>query len=281
MQIGDRDPDLRQAVRAASRSVFGSAIRFYEDRHSDRDDASVSVRFSSSKVIRFLERNGLRKEKAADLRVPQPRSSPSPPAVRAAFLAGLFEADGHVANGYPHLSTVSTEFHTRDVHRLLLSIGIPSRVHRIDDRRTAFGQRPVHVVRVVSGEGVRRFAKLVGFVSERKSTALQTAVDRKDASPFESQWHLPHVVEELDRGVDRHERSAAASSHRSLLQVPSAAQHEPASSRVLLERVPTSSAERRSCSSPKAVTSTRRSQSRLPTTAPRSTSRSRASTSTW
>ena len=116
--------------------------------------------------------------------------------MRAAFLAGLFEADGHVANGYPHLSTVSAEF-ARDVHRLLLSIGIPSHMHRIDDRRAAYGKRPVHVVRVVSGEGVRRFAKLVGFVSERKSTALEVAVERKNASPFESQWHLPHVVDEL------------------------------------------------------------------------------------
>ncbi len=195
MQIGDGDPELQKRYEELTRSVFGSSIHFFSDRRSDKEDASVSVRFSSSKVIRYLERNGLRKEKAAQLRVPGAIVS-SPPVVRAAFLAGLFEADGHVANGYPHLSTVSAEF-ARDVHRLLLSIGIPSHTHRIDDRRAAYGKLPVHVVRVVSGEGVRRFAKLVGFVSERKSTELEMAVERKSASPFESQWHLPHVVEEL------------------------------------------------------------------------------------
>ena len=51
----------------------------------------------------------------------------------------------------------------------------------------------MYTVRVVGGEGVRRFAKLVGFISERKSRALEAAVIRKEASPYETQWYLPHV----------------------------------------------------------------------------------------
>ena len=226
MQIGDGDPELQKRYEQLTRSVFGSSIHIFADRHSDRDDASVSVRFSSSKVIRFLERNGLRKGKAAELRVPGAIVS-SPPAVRAAFLAGLFEADGHVANGYPHLSTVSAEF-AGDVHRLLLSIGIPSHMHRIDDRRAAFGKRPVHVVRVVSGEGVRRFAKLVGFVSERKSTRARDGCRAEECQPVrESVAPAPRRRRARCR-LGEHERSAAPACRRSVLQVPSATPDEPA-----------------------------------------------------
>ncbi|MGI8983431.1 MAG: LAGLIDADG family homing endonuclease, partial [Acidimicrobiales bacterium] len=195
VQIGDEDTGLRERYQALTRGVFGSGVHLYADRHTDRPDASASVRFASAEIIRFLEINGLRKERCADLRVPAlVQASPAP--VRAAFLSGLFEADGHIGNGYAWLSTVSSAL-ARDVHRLLLSIGIPSKIGRIDDRRAALGSLPVHTVRVIGGEGMRRFAKQVGFVSDRKHRALELAVARKDASPYETQWFLPHVSAEL------------------------------------------------------------------------------------
>jgi ribonucleoside-diphosphate reductase alpha chain len=193
MQLGDGDPELADRYVAVTRTVFGPRTHIFVDRHNDRPDASTSVRFCSSQVIRFLEVNGLRKGKASQLRIPQPIKS-SPATVRAAFLAGLFEADGHIGNGYPTLSTVSAEF-ARDVHRLLLSIGIPSVLGIIDDRS---GRMPIHTVRVVGGLGVRRFAKLIGFISERKSRLLDAAVERKGQSPYETAWVLPHVGDELD-----------------------------------------------------------------------------------
>ncbi|MFN2556917.1 MAG: vitamin B12-dependent ribonucleotide reductase [Nitriliruptorales bacterium] len=195
VQVGDGDPELAGRYVSLTRSLFGEALNVYTSSHKDRSDASVSVRFASTRIIRFLARNGLLKS-SRDLRVPGLVWS-SPAQVRAAFLSGLFEADGHVSNVYPWLSTVS-EALARDVHRLLLSLGIPSIISRIDDRRTALGTKPMHRVRVVSGEGVRRFAKLVGFVSERKSSLLQRAVARKNASPYETQWFLPHVACEVD-----------------------------------------------------------------------------------
>jgi ribonucleoside-diphosphate reductase alpha chain len=196
VQLGDQDPELPARYTALVRTLFGSRAHIFTARHSDKADGSASVRFCSTQVIRFLEANGLRKAKASELRVPALVKS-SPPGVRAAFLSGVFEADGHVGNGYPTLSTISAGF-ARDVHRLLLSIGIPSKIGVIEDRVAAHGRDPVHTVRVVGCEGVRRFAKLVGLVSERKSRALEAAVTRKDQSPYETAWVLPHVGAELD-----------------------------------------------------------------------------------
>jgi ribonucleoside-diphosphate reductase alpha chain len=196
MQLGDADPELADRYVALTETVFGPQAHIFVNRHNDRPDASASVRFCSSQVIRFLEVNGLRKGKASKLRIPE-RIKSSPATVRAAFLAGLFEADGHIGNGYPTVSTISAEF-ARDIHRLLLSIGIPSLLGVINDRSHSFGRLPVHTVRVVGGLGVRRFAKLVGFLSERKSRLLDAAVERKDQSPYETAWVLPHIGDELD-----------------------------------------------------------------------------------
>ncbi len=197
VQIGDRDEELVARYVALTRAVFGSELHTYVHRRAERADSSASVRFASTQIIRFLEANGLRKAGARALRVPGFVAA-SPASVRAAFLAGVFEADGHVGNGYAWLSTVSAEF-ARDVHRLLASCGIPSYIGRIDDRRSVLGTLPMYTVRVVGGEGMWRFSKLVGFASDRKQAALDAAVERKQASPFETQWFLPHVEAELDR----------------------------------------------------------------------------------
>jgi len=196
VQLADSDPELVDRYTALIRTIFGQRAHILTDRKGGRPDGSLSIRFCSSQAIRFLEINGLRKSKAAKLRVPELVKS-STPGIRAAFLSGVFEADGHVGNGYPTLSTISADF-ARDLHRLLLSIGIPSKIGVIDDRVAAYGRNPVYTIRIIGCEGVRRFAKLVGFVSERKSHALEAAVTRKDQSPYETAWVLPHVGVELD-----------------------------------------------------------------------------------
>ncbi|MEA2023516.1 MAG: LAGLIDADG family homing endonuclease [Actinomycetota bacterium] len=212
VQIGDADPELIDRYTSLVKSTFGESAHIYVNRRSDRrDDASASVRFSSSQVIRFLEANGLRKAGAPHVSVPHFVKS-SPPAVRAAFLSGLFEADGHIDNGYPVLSTVSRDL-ALDTHRMLMGLGIPSKITMQENRNSALGTLPIHLIRVVGGEGVRRFAKLVGFVSERKSRLLESAVERKNASPYETQWVLPHATDALNLlwlGADPRLRRALA-----------------------------------------------------------------------
>jgi len=184
------------------------------------------------RVARFLQVNGLWRHGSAT--IPRlVRSSPA--AVRAAFLAGLFESDGHVQHGVPTLwarrRTIALE-----AHRLLLSIGIPSKVTQavpptppkpgqgIVAQGSAAGDNdstgPVptsgpglYRVRVVGEEGVRRFAKLVGFVSEGKSRLLEAALRR--SAGFEANWFFPHVDVELERiGFARPALRAAISAHR-------------------------------------------------------------------
>ncbi|MCI0544070.1 MAG: Hint domain-containing protein [Actinobacteria bacterium] len=194
VQIGDKDPELTDRYIALVKGVFGKSAHVFVKR-ARREDRSASVRLASSQVIRFLEANGLRKDKASKVTIPSLVKS-SPATVRAAYLSGLFEAGGHIDNGYPVLSTISADL-ARDVHRLLIGLGIPSTIRLQANRPGALGAAPLYLVRVVSGEGVRRFDKLVGFVSDRKQSELERAMERKDASPYETQWVLPYAVAEM------------------------------------------------------------------------------------
>ncbi|MGH9034709.1 MAG: LAGLIDADG family homing endonuclease, partial [Acidimicrobiia bacterium] len=178
VHLDGEDKALVERYRAFTTSVFGR--RAVAGMATARGGAAPPATLCAPAVARFLRDNGLWRVGAA--MVPRPVRS-SPAAVRAAFLAGLFESDGHVQHGCPTLWTRRRTL-ALDVHRLLLSVGIPSKVSQArppasvkvaeaeDD--TAPGAVPTSGpglwrVRVVSGEGVRRFAKLVGFVSEGKA----------------------------------------------------------------------------------------------------------------
>jgi len=185
------------------------------------------------RVARFLQVNGLWRNGSQT--IPRlVRSSPA--AVRAAFLAGLFESDGHVQHGVPTLWSKRRTL-ALEAHRLLLSIGIPSKVtqavpptalkgskgaaasdpaiHKDDSAGAAPTSGPdgLYRVRIAGVEGVRRFAKLVGFVSEGKARLLEAALRRP--SGFEANWFFPHVDNELERiGFGHPALRAAISAYR-------------------------------------------------------------------
>ncbi|MGH8975904.1 MAG: LAGLIDADG family homing endonuclease, partial [Acidimicrobiia bacterium] len=214
VHLDGEDKALVERYRAFTTSVFGR--RAVAGMGSARGGAAPPATLCAPAVANFLRDNGLWRVGAPS--IPRPVRS-SPAAVRAAFLAGLFESDGHVQHGCPTLWTRRREL-ALDVHRLLLSIGVPSKVSQArpptsvrvpgsndpgeDD--TAPGAAPTSGpglwrVRVVGGEGVRRFAKLVGFVSEAKARLLETALEvaKEEPETFEASWFFPHVDAELDR----------------------------------------------------------------------------------
>ncbi|HKN41104.1 MAG TPA: LAGLIDADG family homing endonuclease, partial [Acidimicrobiia bacterium] len=231
VHLDGEDKNLVERYRNFTQSVLGREESARTVRGGDAPPATVCP----PRVARFLQVNGLWRHGSQTL----PRFvRSSPAAVRAAFLAGLFESDGHVQHGIPTLwarrRTMALE-----AHRLLLSIGIPSKVTQAvpptppkqgkgvvgqggtpaetdpADAGAAptSGPAGLYRVRIVGEEGVRRFAKLVGFVSEGKARLLEAALRRP--SGFEANWFFPHVDHELERiGFTRPALRAAISAYR-------------------------------------------------------------------
>ncbi|HEV7863946.1 MAG TPA: LAGLIDADG family homing endonuclease, partial [Acidimicrobiia bacterium] len=230
VHLDGEDKALVERYRAFTQSVFGREDGARTARGGDAPPATVCP----PRVARFLQVNGLWRNGSQT--IPRlVRSSPA--AVRAAFLGGLFESDGHVQHGVPTLWTRRRNV-ALEVHRLLLSIGIPSKVTQAVPQTPAQGRAVaaadsdsangnehsagavptsgpdgLYRVRIVGEEGVRRFAKLVGFVSEGKARLLEAALRRPQG--FEANWFFPHVDQELERiGFARPALRAAISAAR-------------------------------------------------------------------
>jgi ribonucleoside-diphosphate reductase alpha chain len=228
VHLDGEDKGLVERYRNFTQSVLGRDETVRTVRGGDAPPATVCP----PRVARFLQVNGLWRHGSQT--IPRlVRSSPA--AVRAAFLAGLFESDGHVQHGIPTLWSKRRTL-ALEAHRLLLSIGIPSKVTQAvpptsskgkgaaasdpaihkDDSAGAVptsGPDGLYRVRIIGEEGIRRFAKLVGFVSEGKARLLEAALRRP--SGFEANWFFPHVDHELERiGSGRPALRAAISAHR-------------------------------------------------------------------
>jgi len=228
VHLDGEDKALVERYRNFTQSVVGRDEAARTVRGGDAPPATVCP----PRVARFLQVNGLWRNGSQT--IPRVVRS-SPAAVRAAFLAGLFESDGHVQHGIPTLWSKRRTL-ALEAHRLLLSIGIPSKVTQAVPPAPAKGNGPVtadpaihkddsagaaptsgpdglYRVRIIGEEGIRRFAKFVGFVSEGKARLLEAALRRP--SGFEANWFFPHVDNELERiGFGRPALRAAISAYR-------------------------------------------------------------------
>ena len=121
--------------------------------------------------------------------------------VYAAFLRGLYEADGSVTAGYPHWATGALEF-SHDVQSLLLALGYPtSRKMDITGRE----QAPMAVLRLLNFAENERWLHEIGFISGRKNAQVQFSVAKQAARAD----HIPlprALVERLAPDNDRMRR---------------------------------------------------------------------------
>ena len=133
------------------------------------------------RLYRWMHRNGFAKpagnagEGAAGAEIPLAVLR-SRTAVLAAFLRGLFEADGTVTTntgGTPviELTTVSPVL-ARQVHTALESLGVAAVLRAQEARPDQKGSRTKYRLRLASVADCEAFAAAVGFISERKRAVL-------------------------------------------------------------------------------------------------------------
>ena len=153
-------------------------------------NGTVQLRAGSEAVREFFRGVGVTCARAHDKRVPGAIFT-APVEIQAAFLRGLFGADGCVsrvesggkANRYVGLGSRSDAL-LKDVQRMLSTFGVRGRIYRITDAREAsfsYTRNDGTVVEYASREGfdlritggdLARFAAEVGFSAPRKQAAL-------------------------------------------------------------------------------------------------------------
>jgi ribonucleoside-diphosphate reductase alpha chain len=182
---------------------------------SEQANGTAQLRLSRRPVKRFLEALGVRSVTGESKVVPWSIEQ-APPEIVAAFLRGLFDADGcALANpqkgSYVGLGSASIEL-LRGVQRLLSTFGVSSRIYhtkaaadhgsfgytRADGTEVVYGQRATYDLRITAGS-LDRFAAEIGFGLSTKAEVLAEIVSSRTAYEVDTTARL---VERIDEGVE-------------------------------------------------------------------------------
>jgi ribonucleoside-diphosphate reductase alpha chain len=187
----DLEDGLDQAHQGLLEELIGGISR------QDMDNGTVQLRAGSAAVREFFQGLGVTSARAHEKRVPAAVFS-APTEVQAAFLRGLFGADGCVsraeagakASRYVGLGSRSAAL-LRDVQRMLAGWGIRARIYRVSESAGAHfsftradGSTVDYATREgfdlrVTGTDLARFASEIGFSCPRKQAAAQSIVGER------------------------------------------------------------------------------------------------------
>ena len=167
--VSDTDLDVAERLSVLSKELFGlSPVVTQQEGY--REVTLQSVRLARwwqaagfGKILPGTDHTG----KGWVPRVPSAILEANDPAVYAAFLRGLFEADGTVQEGVPSISTAHNSF-AGEVRTLLLSLGLATTT-----RTTTSGWGgDIQQVRLRNVDHALNFDEMVGFIGQRKSAQL-------------------------------------------------------------------------------------------------------------
>ena len=179
-----QDPDLLEHIEDLLRQVWG------EQRNVSVEDRQGCwiANLTGYYIPRFFEANGFAKprgnhgEGAEGALIPS-KVLQAGRANVAAFLRGLFEADGSIHRGTITLASTSKMLISQ-VQIALLGLGIVSTVRALPKQEASYGLRTKYELRILNRREGERFVQEVGFISERKrerAANLGNIVDRRDS----------------------------------------------------------------------------------------------------
>ncbi|HEV8228599.1 MAG TPA: LAGLIDADG family homing endonuclease, partial [Candidatus Limnocylindria bacterium] len=193
MCVTDGDVDVMERITQLGHKLFGL------EGHFEQSEGNVNLYFNSVPLTMWWEACGFAKFRPTPEHAGKGWLAHIPDAilysndryVYAAFLRGLFEADGGTWGGYASFSTVNDRL-ARDVQTMMLALGFVT-TRKVDDAGSNWGPRDRYVVRLLNVAAARRFIDEIGFISKRKTSALLTG-DHRQASRMDhiplTRWHV-------------------------------------------------------------------------------------------
>ena len=187
--------DIADGLDVAHRGMLSELVG--QASRQEMENGCAQLRVGSSAVRELLRGLGVTTARAHDKRVPASIYA-APTEVQAAYLRGLFGADGCVARiegggkatRYVGLGSRSDAL-LRDVSRVLSTFGIRATIYRTTEAKDstfsyvrADGSAVTYATREgfdlrISGTDMERYAELIGFSTPRKNAALATLIDTK------------------------------------------------------------------------------------------------------
>ena len=176
--VTNGDLDVVDRLRDLSKMCFGV------EAHTTGKRGYTEVRIDSVRLALWWEACGFAKQstgrsgKGYKAHIPAAILYSNDRAVYAAFMRGVYEADGDTTSGYPTLKNTSLGM-VRDVQSMLLAMGFPTR-HAVAERsESAWGTAPIASLRLLNKSYNDRWLKEVGFIGARKNGSVSTGDDRQ------------------------------------------------------------------------------------------------------
>jgi ribonucleoside-diphosphate reductase alpha chain len=181
---------------------------------SEQPNGTVQLRLTRRPLKKYLEALGVASVTGEHKTVPWSIEQ-APPEIVAAFLRGLFDADGCAVHNpqkgpYVGLGSISVEL-LRGVQRLLSTLGITSRMYNVrrpgashfsyerkDGTVANYESKASYDLRI-TGRSMHRFAAEIGFSLSRKSDSLREAVVDHEVYAVDTSIRL---VDRTDDGIE-------------------------------------------------------------------------------
>jgi len=207
----DRDEILAAHVELVEWINDGRPVKV-----SEQPNGTTQLRISRRAFKRFTEALGVRQVKGPEKQVPWAIEQAPQEAV-AAFLQGLFDADGCVVlgakNAYVGLGSTSVTL-LQGVQRLLTTFGIISHLYNVRaankegtfsytnrcGETRVYGRSATFDLRITAGS-VATFAEHIGFSLSRKAVLLREMIMKRPRGPYRAR-RTAHILERSYDGVE-------------------------------------------------------------------------------
>jgi ribonucleotide reductase alpha subunit len=165
--VANTQPDVQEKIVTLLKDLFS-----IDAKVGPGDGACTSIRAFSRILVEWLQENGILKEKAEHVHLPEVIFR-SPSSVMGAFIAGYFDADGcdRGRKGGYGIDSVSKKM-LEDLQLLLLTNGIVSHLTMQD--RSAQGWLPIYRLIVTGAQFKERFSNFVLASKDQKRIGLRS-----------------------------------------------------------------------------------------------------------
>lgn len=186
INVSQHDPEPHKDIRRLFKAVFG-----WEGNHNNAK-RDVNIEVTSRQIRSFLETCGIGSALSKDKVVPPLVMRSSRESV-VEFLRGYFEGEGHALPcGGVEISSASKRL-LREVHLLLLQLGITS----VLKPKKVKGRSHTYWRLSFFSNDARLFQDRIGFISQRKRSALEMGLERQANPNRDVVPHSRDMVEAL------------------------------------------------------------------------------------
>jgi ribonucleoside-diphosphate reductase alpha chain len=197
--VANTDFDVIERFQMLAKECFGIPVKVTPQK------GYAEVRIDSVRLALWWEACGFTKRPPTEGRAGKGYVAHIPDAVLhsndrevyAAFIRGLYEADGDTGAGYPTLRNTSVQM-VRDTQSMLLALGFPTTLS-VKDRTedSCWGKAPIARLRLLNASYSSRWLAEVGFMSDRKNAGVRV-VDEAVAQTGRND-HVPLTRDLIDR----------------------------------------------------------------------------------